>query len=122
MQLKRYYHDCNIVTVPIDAPEGVLGALTGVAGPEKPEKKLVSELQSLAQHLARSLTFCKCKSDLQVLAATTPPLSQACRHRCQKVYSGFSLLTSSATKLSSFCMMHQAKLLSKAVILAHSAS
>ena len=33
---------------------------------ERPEHELVSELQSLAEHLAHSLTFCKCKSDLQV--------------------------------------------------------
>lgn len=56
----------TIVTVPIDAPEGVLGALTGVMHAERPEHELVSELQSLAEHLAHSLTFCKCKSDLQV--------------------------------------------------------
>ena len=54
------------MTVPIEAPEGVLGALTGAAGPEKPEQDLTSEMQALSKSLAHSLTFCKCKSDLQV--------------------------------------------------------
>ena len=54
------------MTVPIEAPEGVLGALTGAAGPEKPEQDLTVEMQALAKGLAHSLTFCKCKSDLQV--------------------------------------------------------
>ena len=65
-QLKHQHSDATIVTVPIEAPEGVLGALTGAAGPDKPEQALVSEMQALAQSLAHSLTFCKCKSDLQV--------------------------------------------------------
>ncbi len=64
--LKHHYRNCNIVTVPIEAPEGVLGALTGAAGPEKPEQDLTSEMQALSKSLAHSLTFCKCKSDLQV--------------------------------------------------------
>ena len=54
------------MTVPIEAPEGVLGALTGAAGPEKSEQDLTSEMQALSKCLAHSLTFCKCKSDLQV--------------------------------------------------------
>lgn len=65
-ELKQRYRNATIITVPIDAPEGVLGALTGAAGPEKPEEELVLELQTLAQQLAHSLTFCKCKKDLQV--------------------------------------------------------
>lgn len=68
-ELKQRYCNASIITVPIDAPEGVLGALTGAAGPEKPEKELVLELQTLAQQLAHSLTFCKCKNDLQVCLA-----------------------------------------------------
>lgn len=68
-ELTHYYLGAAIVTVPIDAPEGVLGALTGAATSEKCEKELVLELQALAEHLARSLTFCKCKSDLQVRLA-----------------------------------------------------
>ena len=68
-ELYVYYSDVTIVTVPIDAPEGVLGALTGVMHAERPEAGLVSELQSLAEHLAHSLTFCKCKSDLQARLA-----------------------------------------------------
>jgi hypothetical protein len=68
-ELKQRYRNATIITVPIDAPEGVLGALTGAAGPEKPEEELVLELQTLAQQLAHSLTFCKCKNDLQVCLA-----------------------------------------------------
>lgn len=65
-ELYSHYSNVTIATVPIDAPEGVLGALTGVMHAEEPEHALVSGLQSLAEHLAHSLTFCKCKSDLQV--------------------------------------------------------
>lgn len=69
--LKHHYRKCNIVTVPIEAPEGVLGALTGAAGPEKTEQDLTSEMQALSKSLAHSLTFCKCKSDLQVTYLAT---------------------------------------------------
>ena len=64
--LKHRYPNSKIVTVPIEASEGVLGALTGAAGPEKPDQDLTIEMQALAKGLAHSLTFCKCKSDLQV--------------------------------------------------------
>lgn len=64
--LKHHYKNPNIVTMPIEAPEGVLGALTVAAGPEKSEQDLITEMQALSKSLAHSLTFCKCKSDLQV--------------------------------------------------------
>ena len=65
-EIKHRYPNSKIVTVPIEASEGVLGALTGAAGPEKPDQDLTIEMQALAKGLAHSLTFCKCKSDLQV--------------------------------------------------------
>ncbi len=90
-ELKLRYCNVNITTVPIEAPEGVLGALTGAAGPKKPEEELVLGLQTLAQQLAHGLTFCKCKNDLQVCLEDHQPScepSHGCRLQSHRSSAG----------------------------------
>jgi len=54
------------VTLPLEAPEGVLGAVTVAASGEIMVSKLLGQLKAVAAHLALCLTYVKCKNDFEV--------------------------------------------------------
>ncbi|BDA40721.1 hypothetical protein COCOBI_01-3740 [Coccomyxa sp. Obi] len=56
--------DC--VTLPLEAPEGMLGAVTVLVSGRALASELLAQLTALAAHLALCLTHVKCKHDLEM--------------------------------------------------------
>ncbi len=57
----------NCVTLPLEAPEGMLGAVTVLVSGCTLASELLAQLTGLAAHLALCLTHVKCRHDLEVL-------------------------------------------------------
>ena len=74
-------------TLPLEAPEGVLGALTVALRLHAPPRQLLERLAGLATQLAQSFTHVKCRQDYTVRACHAPmwgfwgfyALGQCCR-------------------------------------------
>ena len=71
------------VTLPLEAPEGALGAATVGLGVHMPGEQLMRALRDMAAALAQALTHAKCKHDYAVRRSCNEvPLALHCMHFC----------------------------------------
>lgn len=64
--MERATSPCYYVTMPLETPDGVLGAMTAATCGRAISLQLLDFLQALAPQLAQCLAHIKCQLDLQV--------------------------------------------------------